>query len=69
MDGRFLLPGTVKQGYLTKSPPLDKGTSVFKVSPMLGAELCRVRFLLILHKNSPYAARDTISWYDTTFSE
>ena len=31
MDARFLVPGTIKQGYLIKSPPLDKGTAVFKV--------------------------------------
>lgn len=31
MENRFLVPGTIKQGYLTKSPPLDKNTAVFKV--------------------------------------
>lgn len=26
-----MVPGTVKQGYLTKSPPLEGSTAVFKV--------------------------------------
>ena len=28
----MLVPGTVKQGYLVKSPPLEKNMAVFKVS-------------------------------------
>ena len=42
MDGKFLIPGTIKQGYLTKAPPLDKNTwtTVFKVSALVCVEFC-----------------------------